>query len=152
KNHPVTLGVVADPKLTLARLAAHIERLQDDRNCESAKSRGKAIGLKKLQAVAKATAQDAKYQNEEPLHFSRFMEELCKHMPADTIIFDEALTNSPALTRYMPSTEAGHFFQTRGGSLGVGIPGAIGAKLAQPDKTVIGVTGDGGAMYTIQAL
>jgi thiamine pyrophosphate-dependent acetolactate synthase large subunit-like protein len=36
--------------------------------------------------------------------------------------------------------------------LGVGIPGAIGVKLANPDKTVIGFTGDGGSMYTIQAL
>ncbi len=68
------------------------------------------------------------------------------------MFFDEALTNSPALTRYCPPTTPGQFFQTRGGSLGVGIPGAIGAKLAMPDKTVIGVTGDGGAMYTIQAL
>jgi benzoylformate decarboxylase len=34
----------------------------------------------------------------------------------------------------------------------VGIPGAIGIKLAASDKTVIGFTGDGGAMYTIQAL
>ncbi|HUH67478.1 MAG TPA: thiamine pyrophosphate-dependent enzyme, partial [Mycobacterium sp.] len=33
-----------------------------------------------------------------------------------------------------------------------GIPGAIGAKFANPDKTVIGFTGDGGSMYTIQAL
>jgi benzoylformate decarboxylase len=56
------------------------------------------------------------------------------------------------VTRYCPPTKPGHFFQTRGGSLGVGIPGAIGAKLANPDKTVIGFTGDGGAMYTIQAL
>ena len=44
------------------------------------------------------------------------------------------------------------YFLTRGGSLGVGFPGAIGAKLANPDKTVIGFSGDGGAMYTIQAL
>ena len=36
--------------------------------------------------------------------------------------------------------------------MGVGIPGAIGLKLAFPDKTVIGFTGDGGSMYTIQAL
>jgi benzoylformate decarboxylase len=52
----------------------------------------------------------------------------------------------------MPSTQPGQFFQTRGGSLGVGIPGAIGAKLARPEKPVFGFTGDGGAMYTIQAL
>ena len=46
----------------------------------------------------------------------------------------------------------GTFFQTRGGSLGVGFPGAIGLKLAHPDKTVVGFSGDGGCMYTIQAL
>jgi benzoylformate decarboxylase len=87
-----------------------------------------------------------------PLHFSRFMEELSRQAPPDAVFFDEALTNSPALTRYCPPTVPGRFFQTRGGSLGVGIPGAIGAKLAMPDKTVIGITGDGGSMYTIQAL
>ncbi|MFI1628110.1 thiamine pyrophosphate-dependent enzyme, partial [Streptomyces noursei] len=36
--------------------------------------------------------------------------------------------------------------------LGVGIPGAVGAKLAHPGRTVVGFTGDGGAMYTYQAL
>jgi benzoylformate decarboxylase len=41
---------------------------------------------------------------------------------------------------------------TRGGSLGTGFPSAIGAKAANPDKTVIGFSGDGGSMYTIQCL
>ena len=80
------------------------------------------------------------------------MEELAKHVPEDVIVFDEALTTSPDLTRYLPPTLPDHFFQTRGGSLGVGIPGAIGIKVAHPDKTVIGFTGDGGSMYTIQSL
>ena len=74
-------------------------------------------------------------------------------LPDDAIIFDEALTNSPpvAATRRRPTP--GQYFLTRGGSLGVGIPGAIGAKLAYPGQdSVIGFTGDGGAMYTIQAL
>jgi GMC oxidoreductase/Thiamine pyrophosphate enzyme, C-terminal TPP binding domain len=68
------------------------------------------------------------------------------------MIFDESLTVSPELARYLPPTVPGHFFQTQGGSLGVGIPGAIGMKLAHPDKTVVGFTGDGGSMYTTQAL
>ena len=75
-----------------------------------------------------------------------------EQLPDDTMVFDEALTVSPELTRYLPATKQGHFFQTRGGSLGVGIPGAIGLKIAHPDKTVFGFTGDGGSMYTIQAL
>ena len=80
------------------------------------------------------------------------MEELDAQLPADAIIFDEGLTSSPAIVRYRPPQRTGEYFLTRGGSLGVGIPGAIGAKLANPDKTVIGFTGDGGSMYTIQAL
>jgi benzoylformate decarboxylase len=36
--------------------------------------------------------------------------------------------------------------------LGVGIPGAIGLKIANPDRVVFGFSGDGGAMYTPQAL
>ncbi len=80
------------------------------------------------------------------------MEELGELVPKDAIIFDEALTTSPELVRYLPPVLPGHYFQTRGGSLGVGIPGALGLKVAHPDKTVIGFTGDGGSMYTIQAL
>ena len=68
------------------------------------------------------------------------------------MIFDEALTSSPGLTRYLPPRKPGTYFQTRGGSLGVGIPGAIGLKLANPDKEVWAFTGDGGSMYTPQAL
>jgi benzoylformate decarboxylase len=82
-----------------------------------------------------------------------FMAELVGQLPAeDVIIFDEALTSSPAVVRYWPPQRTGEYFLTRGGSLGIGFPGAIGAKLANPDKTVIGFSGDGGSMYTIQAL
>jgi benzoylformate decarboxylase len=81
-----------------------------------------------------------------------FMRALAARVPADTIVFDEGLTASPEITRYLPPTTPGQFFQTRGGSLGVGFPGAIGAKLARPDQTVVGFSGDGGCMYTIQAL
>jgi len=95
---------------------------------------------------------DRSVRDATPMYMSRFMEELAPRLPVDAIIFDEALTCSPAITRYFTPSQPGQYFLTRGGSLGVGIPGAIGAKLAHPDKTVIGFTGDGGAMYTIQAL
>jgi benzoylformate decarboxylase len=56
------------------------------------------------------------------------------------------------LTRYIMPGEPGQLYQTPGGTLGVGVPGAIGVKLARPERTVIGLTGDGGAMFTYQAL
>ncbi len=86
------------------------------------------------------------------MHPSTFMAELAGRRPDDVVVFDEALTSSPELTHHLPPSRPGHYFCTRGGSLGVGFPGAIGVKLAMPDKTVIGFSGDGGAMYTIQAM
>jgi len=152
KNHRVDLGIVSDPKLTLARLAEAIESTMQPAQKEAAESRAAAIGAAKAQKTAEQIAKDKDLRDETPLRAARFMEELAAAVPQDVLIFDEALTCSPELTRYLPPKQPGHFFQTRGGSLGVGIPGAIGAKLARPDKTVIGLTGDGGSMYTIQAL
>ena len=96
--------------------------------------------------------EDAEARQGVPLHASEFMEALAARLPEDAIVFDEALTFSPEVTQYLPPRRPGSFFQTRGGSLGTGIPGAIGAKLAHPERTVVGFTGDGGSMYTIQAL
>ncbi len=80
------------------------------------------------------------------------LREVAAAVPEDVMVFDEALTASPLVSRYLPPRLPGHSFLTRGGSLGVGIPGAIGMKLAHPERTVLGFTGDGGSMYTFQAL
>ena len=39
-----------------------------------------------------------------------------------------------------------------GGAIGIGLPLAIGAAVAAPDRKVLSLNGDGSAMYTIQAL
>ena len=153
KNHPVDFGIVADPKLTLARLAEALEATLTGTQRETAQARTAAIGQAKAEKRAKLLEADHAARDATPLKMSRFMEELVASLPKDdVIIFDEALTSSPAVVRYWPPQRTGDYFLTRGGSLGIGFPGAIGAKLANPDKTVIGFSGDGGSMYTIQAL
>jgi thiamine pyrophosphate-dependent acetolactate synthase large subunit-like protein len=152
KNFPVTMGFVADPKLTLAALANSLEGMMDGGQKAAAASRGEAMATAKRDELEAGRARDRSFHDALPLHASQFAEELAKHLPPDAIIFDEALTTSPELTRYITPTSPGSYFLTRGGSLGVGIPGAIGIKIANPDKVVFGFTGDGGSMYTIQAL
>jgi benzoylformate decarboxylase len=152
KNFPVDLGLLSDPKLTLAALTETLDRQLSAGQRQAAQARTEASGAANQSALAQQRERDASVRDEVPLHAARFMAELAQQVPPDVMIFDEALTVSPDLTRYMPPTLPGHFFQTRGGSLGVGIPGALGLKLAHPEKTVIGFTGDGGSMYTIQAL
>jgi benzoylformate decarboxylase len=152
KNFPVTLGVLGDPKLTLNCLAESLATQMTAQQKDAARVRADQIGEAKHQAHIGQLAKDESIRDDVPLHASRFITDLAAYLPKDAIIFDEALTCSPELTRYLPPSLPGHFFQTRGGSLGVGIPGALGLKLANPDKMVIGFTGDGGSMYTIQAL
>ena len=81
-----------------------------------------------------------------------FCRELSLQLPDDAVIFDEALTNSPPISHYIPAQKLGDKYWTRGGSLGTGFPGAIGIKLANRSREVIGFSGDGGSMYTIQTL
>lgn len=152
KNFPVDLGIVSDPKLTLEQMAVVLEKTMSLSQKEMAKNRFDASNEAKKRAFEVSTESDKTMKDNIPMHASAFMEKLSQFVPDDVVIFDEALTSSPAITRYMPPKKLGQFFQTRGGSLGVGIPGALGLKLAYPEKTVIGFTGDGGSMYTIQAL
>lgn len=152
KNHPVDIGMVSDPKLTLSALAEELNRIMTPAQRKAADERRLKLAEIKNEKIKMESDKDKEVRDSMPLKCSRFMEELSRQIPKDTIIFDEALTNSPPLTRYIPPKKTGEFFQTRGGSLGVGIPGAMGVKLANPDKTVVGFTGDGGSMYTIQAL
>ena len=152
KNHPVDLGFVADPKLTLGLLATALDKVMTSDQKSAASARVDGFRDQKEKAQEAAAAADEPHKDSVPLHASVFFRALAERVGDEAIIFDEALTTSPELTQYIPPRTPGRYFQTRGGSLGVGIPGAIGIKLAQPDRTVIGVTGDGGSMYTIQAL
>jgi len=142
KNHPVTLGLIADPKPTLAALAAVLDRLRTPQQEVAAAAR---ITRRAAEKVAADKVPDDTL-------IGAFLAELARRAPKDLMVFDEALTASPYVSRYLKPQLPGHYLVTRGGSLGVGIPGAVGMKIAHPDRTVIGFAGDGGAMYTYQAL
>jgi benzoylformate decarboxylase len=152
KNHPVTVGLASDPKLTLALLADALDEQMTDAQKTAARERAERIGAEAARKREHDLEHDRTVHGSLPLRMSAFAEELAARLPADAIIFDESLTYQEELLRWLPPREPGSFFQTPGGTLGVGIPGAIGVKLAHPDRTVLGLTGDGGAMYTYQAL
>ncbi len=152
KNQRVDFGFVSDPKPTLAALAEAVDTAMTPQQRADARERAERIGAESAEGATKRLEEDKSRRDTVPLHMARFAEELKKAIPGDVVIFDEALTNSPPIGRYFQAKRTGDYFLTRGGSLGVGFPGAIGVKLAHPEKLVIGFSGDGGAMYTIQAL
>ena len=73
--------------------------------------------------------------------------------PEQTIVVDEGVTTSllmgPLLTRARPID---HLMATTGGAIGQGLPVAVGAAVACPDRKVVCIEGDGSAAYTMQSL
>ena len=153
KNFHVDLGLIGDPKMSLERLGNSLESGMNPGQKMAAEKRLKARSDDKATNLSAALENDRAVRDDLPLQASRFLEELSERVPNDVIVFDEGLTTTyNPLPRYIDFENPDQFFATRGGSLGVGIPGALGIKLAHPERTVIGFTGDGGSMYTIQAL
>lgn len=144
KNHPVDLGLAADPRQALRALAGVLEqRLTPAR---------RAAAAARLDVRTRERAREAAAAVDDDTPMAVFLRTLAERTGRDLIVFDEALTTSPLVTRYLPPERPGDYHLTRGGSLGVGFPGAVGAKLAHPDRLVVGFAGDGGSMYTYQAL
>lgn len=152
KNFPVTMGIVGDPKVALGKLAVALENTMTPEQQSMAVERLARLRARKEQELAAHQRADQQEHATVPMPLASFVRRLADRLPKDALIFDEALTGSPEVVRYLPPTIPGTYFLTRGGSLGVGFPGAIGLKLAHPEKTVVGLSGDGGCMYTIQAL
>ncbi len=145
KNFPVDVALAADPKPTLAALADRLDGA--DGAPDTAGGRVRRSG----RVPSAADVRPADPEPGAPL-IDVFAAELARQAPPELVVFDEALTASGALAAHLPARAPGSIHVTRGGSLGVGIPGAIGVKLARPRAEVVGFTGDGGAMYTFQAL
>jgi acetolactate synthase-1/2/3 large subunit len=73
-------------------------------------------------------------------------------IPENAIVVDESVTTG---RRFFPETAGAPphtWLNNRGGSIGYGMPAAVGAAVACPDRKVIALEGDGSAMYTVQAL
>jgi len=73
--------------------------------------------------------------------------ELNAVLPAGAILVDETITHRHEVLRQMERIAAGGFLSASYGGLGMGIGTALGAKVAQPDRTVAVTIGDGAFFY-----
>lgn len=73
-------------------------------------------------------------------------------LPEEAIVVDEAVTTGRGFASITAGAAPHDWLQNTGGSIGFGMPVAIGASLACPDRSVLCLVGDGSAMYTPQSL
>lgn len=130
-NYPVALGIVADVKATL-------QQLQDALPRESGR------GWQQLWAGAHAA---------ERVRPEWFIDTLRAELPDDGVVFTDASEMGYRMHFDYPAYAARTFFYPSNYiALGWGLPAALGAAVALPDRPVVSVSGDGGFLMTAQEL
>ena len=82
-----------------------------------------------------------------------FIWQLSQQAKADCLVTVDVGQHQMWVAQYYGFTHAKQFFSSSGlGTMGFGLPAAIGVQLAQPDKQVINITGDGSFMMNLQEL
>ncbi len=145
-NYPVDVGLSGDIRDALARLN---DMLEHETHFEE---RCAALADLKDHEKQAATDRFESQQGRSPMTPSQALYEVGLAIPDDALIADESITASGDVVRYFRLGSDREYFGGRGGGIGQGIAGSIGVAVANPDRQVIATTGDGSAMYSIQAL
>ena len=105
-------------------------------------------------ADAKPTVQTAFVppRPEGPLTAEKVCRAIGATLPEGAILSDEAITSALALPASTAGAPRHDWLTLTGGAIGQGLPVAVGAAIACPDRPVIALEADGSAMYTIQSL
>ena len=152
KIYPTEVGLFADPKAGLQELADALDQDLTASGREAAATRLASMAEERRRADAAYRQGLRDNWDRRPMPVDRMMHEIAQALPDNAIIADEAITSRPALMRAVDFDQPGSFYGIRGGALGWAMPGALGVKLANPDRPVVAVVGDGASMYTVQAL
>ncbi len=86
---------------------------------------------------------------EDPLNSSTVHSALAEVFPEDGIVVLESPASTLALRNQMRLSRPGSYYFSAGGGLGFGLAASVGVQLAQPDRPVVCVLGEGSAQYAI---
>jgi acetolactate synthase-1/2/3 large subunit len=73
-------------------------------------------------------------------------------LPEGAIVVDESLTSGRGMMAACAGAPPHDWLVNTGGSIGIGMPMAVGAAIACPDRPVLCLQADGSGLYTVQAL
>ena len=152
KNFPVAAGIEGDIKVSLAELNDVLQERMSAQAHEGAKIRTKDITKEKERATEAFLKKALQERDHVPISVSRLMQELRDSIKPGTFIVDDSWSCSATLYRSIDFTEPKSFQRAPGGSIGWGMSGSLGVKLASLDRPVVAVVGDGSAAWSIQSL
>ncbi len=145
RNYPNAVSLIGDAKVTLRHMI----------NAAGKPSSGAKAWLGRVQhlvAAWRAVAEPLMKSDAMPMRPERVCREISEALPADGVVVSDT-GHAGMWTGQMIEFSSPHqAFVRCAGSLGWGLPGAIGVKCALPDRAVVCFTGDGGAYYHLAEL
>jgi acetolactate synthase-1/2/3 large subunit len=147
RNRPVDLGLVGDAGATLASLLEEVEAITEPR------APSEKLDEFRHQSQAWERNLAGLAREGKPIHPAKLMMEVADFFPRDGILVMDGGNTSLYCFQFQRVHEPRSFLWTSEfGHLGTGVPYAMGAKLANPDRPVILVTGDSAFGLNIQEL
>ncbi|NAS89551.1 acetolactate synthase, large subunit, biosynthetic type [ANME-1 cluster archaeon AG-394-G21] len=144
RNKKADLGIVGDARLVLSELLKLIE-LKLSKNTEF-------DWIKQLKELREGYSEKLDYDTY-PIDYRRVFYELRKFVEDEDIIVTGVGCHQMMAQRFIPRKYPRTFITSGGeGTMGFGLPAAIGAKVAKPESEVINIDGDGSFQMTLEEL
>ena len=144
RNYPIKVGLQGDVRDSLRRMIAHSET-----------SEPRTAWVNRVQELVrtwKASVSDKVESEVLPMLPERLCRELSDYLPSDAILVSDTGHSGVWTGTMLDLKHADQSYIRCSGSLGWGLPAAMGAKCAAPDRPVLCFTGDGGIWYHISDL
>lgn len=139
-DFPADVCVQADPLLGLRQLAEALETRDGTAAGAMATMSGRMDTSDRTQAAEPGSSEEA-------LQARTVVAALDGLLRPDDIVLDESVTNGEEVRAGVTRTLPGTWFQSGGSGLGWALGGAVGARLAAPDRRVVAVVGDGTFLF-----
>jgi benzoylformate decarboxylase len=152
KNYPAEIAIHADPRSAIQELLDALPPLLRGMTSTGLRSRRESTAARIAGQRAKLLEQASVAPHAGAMSPAYVAHEMRKAADGSAVLVDESVTATAYVRTIFKLNEPNSYFYAKGGSLGLGLPAAIGVKLALPERQVICAVGDGSALYSIQAL
>ena len=146
------IGIISDPSDALNKLTIKVEELLQGNKLEFFTEKNLLLKKEKEKAENNIKTELLANFNNSPMTPDRMVSEIANSIPQNTIVVNDAVTTGNSIFKFMNFEKENSVYGGRGGSIGWGMGGALGIKLAFPDENVIAIVGDGTGMMSVQAL
>jgi acetolactate synthase-1/2/3 large subunit len=145
RNYPNKVSLLGDAKVTLRKLIDAAKPIEGT-------TRAWVVRVQQLVADWRKAFEPKLNSDATPIRPERICKEIADMLPANGVVVSDTGHAGMWTSQMIDLKQPGQRYIRCAGSLGWGLPGAIGVKCALPDQPVLCFTGDGGMYYHMTEL